>query len=338
VASIPLRRAVTLRILLLTAAILLIAVGLAVLAGRAAYRRLTTAHYRPHGHQDMTFDVSPQGDRLVFNAAGEGGRDLYLLDLKTFRVTCVARTPEYEVDPSFSPNGRSVVYAAGREGDRADHLFVRSLETNAARQITTGDANDCTPAFSPDGSLIVFTRDRDYQWGGLAANWSGGGRLCFIRPDGSGFRYLSRQDIIAVDPHFSPDNKTILFWGAGGPFTVPVDGTQPPRLAAAGGRQAVWSKDGKRILFARGEYSTNSKIYSSRPEGSGVIQVAEAPEGCFHPVVTPDGKQVFYLVESWPDGPGGVPKHSLWRAGMDGKNPTRLADTRLFDDPLHWHP
>ena len=84
-------------------------------------------HYRPRGHIDITFGISPSGDLLVFNAVGEGGRDLYLLHLKTFRVTRIAATPDYEVDPEFSPDGKSVVYAAGKPGDRADHLFLRSL-------------------------------------------------------------------------------------------------------------------------------------------------------------------------------------------------------------------
>src|SRR5947208_2750914 len=76
-------------------------------------RGMMTAHYRPHGHQNITYGISPDGKRLVFNANGKGGSDLYVLDLTTYQVTCLAPTPEYEVSPSFSPDGRSVLYAAG---------------------------------------------------------------------------------------------------------------------------------------------------------------------------------------------------------------------------------
>ena len=59
-------------------------------------------HYRPLGHGDITFAVSPRGDAIVFNAVGEGGRDLYRLDMATFRVARIAATPDYEVGPDIS--------------------------------------------------------------------------------------------------------------------------------------------------------------------------------------------------------------------------------------------
>jgi Tol biopolymer transport system component len=74
-------------------------------------------HYRPGGHGDVSFAISPKSDAVVFNAVGDGGRDLYRLDLGTYGVTRIAATPDYEVDPELSPDGKSVVYAAGKPGD-----------------------------------------------------------------------------------------------------------------------------------------------------------------------------------------------------------------------------
>jgi dipeptidyl aminopeptidase/acylaminoacyl peptidase len=153
-------------------------------------RGCMTAHDRPGGHADITFALAPQGDAIVFNAVGDGGRDLYRLDLATRRVTRVAATPDYEVAPAVSPDGKWVAYAAGRPGDRADHIFLRSSDGQAVRQLTAEDANDADPEFSPDGSLIVFTRDKTYNWGGLASNWDGGGVLCVINTDGTGLRQI----------------------------------------------------------------------------------------------------------------------------------------------------
>src|SRR5437899_1627767 len=63
---------------------------------RSGYVDATTGHDRPHGHQDVSFDVSPDGTTLVFNGAGQGGWDLYLLHLKSGRVRRLAETPDYE--------------------------------------------------------------------------------------------------------------------------------------------------------------------------------------------------------------------------------------------------
>ena len=122
---------------------------------------------RPGGHGDVTLAISAHGDAIVFNAVGKGGRDLYLLDMATRQVTRIAARPDYEVDPALSPDGKTVVYAAGRPGDRADHFFLRSLDGKTVKQLTAEDANDASPTFSPDGSLIAFTRDKTYNWGGL---------------------------------------------------------------------------------------------------------------------------------------------------------------------------
>ncbi len=116
-------------------------------------------HPRPPGHWDIGFTISPR-DEVVFSAVGDGGRDLFTLNLTTLQVTRIAATPDYEVDPSFSPDGQMLVYASGQPGDGADHIFVRSLDTNTVTQLTRGDANDSQPTFSPDGTLIAFTRDK----------------------------------------------------------------------------------------------------------------------------------------------------------------------------------
>ena len=60
-------------------------------------------------------------------------------------VRQVTRSENY--DPSFSPDGRSLVYisvVAGRE-----HLFVRSLDGRRIRQLTTDTAVHADPAWSP---------------------------------------------------------------------------------------------------------------------------------------------------------------------------------------------
>jgi dipeptidyl aminopeptidase/acylaminoacyl peptidase len=154
-------------------------------------------------------------------------------------VLTKAETPEYELSPRFSPDGKQLVYAAGVPGDRADHLFVRPVAGGPARQLTRADANDCHPSFSPDGSMIVFARDKTYVWGGLASNWSNGGVICVVGINGSNERQLTADDGDDFQPEFSGDGKTIIFSTRHGRASIPVDGSaaitanvgcQPPRL------------------------------------------------------------------------------------------------------------
>ena len=269
-------------------------------------RGCASEHSRPSGHGDIDFDVSPSGQRIVFNALGNGGRDLYALDLKTKIVTQLTDTPDYEGAPAFSPDGQSLVYAAGTPGDRADHLFISASDGSLPRQLTNEDYNDEAPAFSRDGSRVVFTRNLTYNWGGLAASWGSDEVTCEVNLDGSGLRRLTAKQLKAMAPGFSAD-KAI-------------------------------SPDGTMTAFARGRYAPDYQIFIGSTQSKAVRQLTRMKMGCFKPRFAPDGKSVFFQAESWPDGPSGVPKHSLWRIGIDGKNRSQIASYRLFDDPLKWKP
>ncbi len=324
------------------AEVLLVAIAF---AAASLFSGCASGHDRPGGHSDVTFSISPRGDEVVFNAGGEGGRDLYRLDLASLKVTRVASTPSYEVDPEYAPDGMSVVYAAGKPGDRADHIFLRSLDGESVNQLTKVDANDASPAFSPDGSLIAFTRDKTYNMGGLASNWDAGGVLCVMKVDGTGQRQLTDDGSMAINPHFSPDGKHILFWNDGGLNTVAADGSEPLRsLGGLTGLQAVYAPDGRTVAFSQGQYSPDHRIFTARTDGSGLKKLAPLGEerlelpggGRFRPAFTPDGKQIIFFLESWPDGPTGFPKESLWVMDRDGGDAREIADYRLFDDPLRW--
>ena len=61
-------------------------------------------------------------------------------------------------DPSFSPDGRQVVFSA-QVGGLTD-LFVYDLEASRLRRLTSDAYADLQPSWSPDGRSIVFSTDR----------------------------------------------------------------------------------------------------------------------------------------------------------------------------------
>lgn len=294
-------------------------------------------HYRPMGHGDTTLDVSPTDDAIVFNATGAGGRDLFLLRLDDLRVTRIAETPEYEVWPSFSADGKTLVYAAGVPGDRADHIFTRRVDGGPAKQLTRADANDSSPRFSPDGSMIVFARDKTYNWGGLAANWEPGGVICLIRSDGTNERQLTADDSHAFEPRFTADGKSVVFSTRNGLASVPIDGSAPPK-PIPGPPGAVPSADAKLLVYSRGQYSPDLKVYVANSDGSSKRPLTPSVGGCYRPLFNRAGNRLFFLREEWPDGPTGTPKFSVWEVAIDGTAPRQLTDCTLFDDPLAWQP
>jgi serine/threonine protein kinase/Tol biopolymer transport system component len=68
---------------------------------------------------------SPDGASLLFQEGGRTSLDVRLLDLASGKVRVLESTPVPELDASFSPDGRFVVYAAGAQGAR--QVYVRTL-------------------------------------------------------------------------------------------------------------------------------------------------------------------------------------------------------------------
>lgn len=311
-----------------------ILISAASVAAILALRGCMTAHTRPVGYQDISFSCAPGGDRLVFNAMGKGGRDLFMIDLNNLQVTAVTDSPEYESCPTFSPDGRSIVYSSGRRWDRADHLFVQDLHTHRITQLTSEVSNDSTPVFTPDGSRILFTRDTHYNWGGMAASWSGGGSVWSIKRDGSDLERVLPSNIWADSPQLSSDGKLLLWWGTEGVWIARVDGAGKPRQIVNEGRDAVFSPDGSKIAFTQGEYSPDLKIYVMPVTGGQPTLLTPKSGGCFCPRYSPDGKTIFFLEEDWSNGGSEGPECSLWRIGTDGEHLHKLAGGQLFDTPM----
>jgi Tol biopolymer transport system component len=299
--------------------------------------RKTVEHYRPHGHQDTTIDISPSDDAILFNASGTGGRDLYLLRLDTQEIIQITDSPNYEVTPSFSPDSKRIVFAAGVPGDRVDHLFTVGVDGRSLVQLTDIDANDTAPRFSPDGSRIVFARDKTYNWGGMAANWENGGVICMINSDGTGEVQLTSDDVYAYTPSFSVDGKSVTYFTADGQFSIPVERDAIATRIGSAANYADFSADGKQMLFSDGKYSPDYEIFISDVDGSNCRQLTKSKHGCFHGRFSHAGDKIYFLMEEWPQGTTGHPKSRICSINSDGTDLQQITDLSLFDHPVGWN-
>ena len=167
-------------------------------------------------HANVAFDVSPDGNQIVFSSA-DG--DLYLFHLKTSRVIQLTATPTKEFTPAISPDGNSVAYAASTEEDEGTHIFVRSLDGKHVEQLTSNkEVSDSMPCYSADGSEIVFARahrHRPYSLGG----WTWDNYDAYVmNSDGTNLRRITHQNYYQlIRPKFLVQGKTLIY-AATGPY------------------------------------------------------------------------------------------------------------------------
>jgi len=308
-------------------------------------------------HGDVAFDISPDGQQVVF-ASADG--DLYLLHLETSRVCQLTKTPGKEKAPAFSPDGKSIIYAADIKGRKGSCLFVSTLNGNNVRQLTNDPAaNDSIPAYSPDGSHIVFARahrHRPYSMGGWAwDNWD----LYVMKSNGTEPRRITRQKYYGVSsPKFLPDGSNIIYSADArlNPpdlsttiFVVDSSGEQPPKpltqdysSRVKGGARASApdvSKGGSIAFISDRMEPYHYDIFMSNLDGTGVKSLGVTNVSRYNqdPTFMPDGTSLLFLAgREW--NAGSRPIFSLWKVDTDGKNPRCIAESTLFTHPLRWKP
>jgi len=160
----------------------------------------------------------------------------------------------FTASPVISPDGRLVAYASDRGGSGNTDIWVQQISGGKPVQLTNNPAHDQSPSFSPDGGQIVFHSERD--GGGVYVIDTLGGEL-----QGGEARRVADRGYL---PRFSPDGASISYTVIPASldaahirmFLVSPQGGVPkpfqPEFSVGGfaaGSGAVWSPDGKQVLF-----------------------------------------------------------------------------------------
>jgi Tol biopolymer transport system component len=157
----------------------------------------------------------------------------------------------------FSPDGKYLVYTAGRNNATQLDIYKISRKTKKEVQLTNAPGLDDGSEYSPDGNYIYFNSSRT----GTMQIWR-------MKPDGNNQEQLTFDEYNNWFPHVSPDGKWIVFISYNKdikadehPFykrvtlrLMPVNGGQPKVIAYLYGGQGSmnvnsWSPDSKQISF-----------------------------------------------------------------------------------------
>lgn len=182
-------------------------------------RRLTRVRSSPSSPVlDAHPRWAPDGQVIAFHRYRDTGSTLYTVrpdggDLRTLGEG---------FEPSWSPDGRRIVFASKRMGTNWD-LYTVPRNGGARLRVTSHRADENNPAWSPDGRTIVFER-----------TWRRNTDVYVMRSDGSSLRRLTRGPAADVDPVWSSDGRRIVYASRRGAgfdlYVMNADGTGKRRL------------------------------------------------------------------------------------------------------------
>lgn len=97
---------------------------------------------------------SPDGTKVAFSALRGAVGDIFTVDLNTGTITNVTNDPFADYSPTYSPDGRTLVYTARVSGN--DKLFRVGADGAGKRQLTFGTHDDTAAKFL-DANTVYFT-------------------------------------------------------------------------------------------------------------------------------------------------------------------------------------
>jgi len=104
--------------------------------------------------RDISF--SADGNYIAVFAKRERGRSLMIFDvLRKKLVKTIEMEVEQQMNPAWSPDGRTVAFSANRAG-RFD-IYTVDIETREVKNVTDDETYDGSPVYSPDGASIIFS-------------------------------------------------------------------------------------------------------------------------------------------------------------------------------------
>lgn len=170
-------------------------------AGRTTKYEYLTAQWvtmGPESGRDLSF--APDGDRIAVFARRARGRQLFIFSARKGSVVeRIPVKPDMPMTPSFSPDGKTVVFSAIEKNSR--DVFALDLATKAVRNLTEDSAFDTAPVYSPDGRWVYHSKIVD----GLHKI------VRFPLDDPKKVEQMTWGDGNDEDPAFSPDGKRLYY-------------------------------------------------------------------------------------------------------------------------------
>jgi Tol biopolymer transport system component/DNA-binding winged helix-turn-helix (wHTH) protein len=282
--------------------------------------------------------LSPDGKMVAFVWDGEKGdnADIYAMLVDSGKPVRLTTDPAPDFGPTWSPDGRFIAFQRQSKEKSDIYLIPGPYREGPERRLAEVELSpilgyERVLDWSPDGqSLLVshqFSKDRRASLFLLSVETGEKKQITFPNSD---FRYKGAA--------FSPDGQTLAFTGSPYEFSetdiyaMPTLGGEVKRLTSdQRSTQAVWSADGREIIFAH----DNGGLYRVPVDGGKATLLAEGGQFGFFPSISREGNRLVYSEQSF--------EADIWRidlssSGTKGTSATPLIFSSRQEDIPYFSP
>jgi len=212
---------------------------------------------------------------------------------------------EHDVDPAFSPDGKTILFTSDRggkigiwkmpidgasspervcDGDQAEwspdgtritfrrneKIYTRNLTNGKEKRVSPIDWPHCSgPVWSPDGKTIAF-----------ACRWDADNAIFTVKAvrqrRSKPAKVYDKQG--ACEPHWSPDGQLLAYETETHICTIRPDGKKNRLITYFGGVQRYprWSPDGKYLVYCQGVTERGPwELYIIPSKGGAPVKLTE---------------------------------------------------------------
>jgi Tol biopolymer transport system component len=179
-------------------------------------RTLSSANADPHFDAlrfvDSSGSWSWDGSRLAFVVFADGDNQIVLVDADNgdIRKRVAIEGMGAIQGPSWSPDGRSIVFS-GSEGGITD-LFLYDVEAETTTRLTDDKNADFQPVFSPDGRYVAYVTDRSPETDFVRLTYAKF-QLAILDLESGRVETLDLfgPKVKHINPQYSPDGRHLFF-------------------------------------------------------------------------------------------------------------------------------
>jgi TolB protein len=257
------------------------------------------------------------------STAASGLKEIYIAHLDGSEKVQVTDSRTLNLSPSWSPDGRSLLYTSYKDGGA--NLYLRELNSEKETRLSASTGLNLGGKWSPDGQVIAVSLEK-----------GGNTDIYLLDRAGKVTQRLTEDPSIDVSPAWSPDGRRLAFVSdrSGGPqiYIMEVSSRKVRRITYSGSYNTApdWSPKGDRIAYI-GRVGGRFDIFTIGVEGGDPQQLTSGPGDNVDPSWSPDGR---YLIFS--SSRGG--RNRLYVMQSTGENQQRLTASGGDDTNPSWSP